>query len=276
MVRALTRNRASDRAERGVAFVARWGLASIGVSYLLVAGIAMKLALVGGGESADREGALARIAQTGWGKPVLVVIALGFAGYAAWRFVLAVTGENVENDEDKHSVKRVGYAARGVFYAVLTFLTLRLVVVGPGAKTAGGSGEEQQQASTVFHWSGGRWLILGLGACFAAAAAFNVYRAISRSYKDQLKTWQIPKGRERVVTAITAFGLVSRATVFGIIGWFLIRTAVEHDPKKAIGLDGALRVLGGQSYGRIILAIVALGLLAYAAFRFVEARYRTV
>lgn len=274
--RALSGRRASARGKRGVEFVARWGLLSIGVSYLLVAGIAMKLAFAGGGESADREGALARIAQTGWGKPVLVLVAIGFAGYAAWRFVLAATGENVEDDDEKHPIKRIGYVARGLFYSGLTFVTLRLAVAGPGGKQTGGNGEERQQASTVFQWPGGQWLIAGAGLGFVAAAIFNVYRAISGSYKDQLKTWEIPKGRERVVTAVTAFGLVSRAAVFGIIGWFLIRTAVDHDPKKAIGLDGALRVMAGESDGRVLLTVVALGLASYAAFRFVEARYRTV
>lgn len=276
LTRVLTGDPDADRGRRAVEILARWGLLAIGVSYLMVAGIALKLALAGGGEAADREGALARVAQSGWGVPVLIAIAVGFGGYAAWRIVLAVTGENVENDEDKHPIKRVGYAARGLMYAGLTFLTLRLAFGGGGGQTQGGSGEEQQQAQTVFDWPGGRWIIAAIGLGFVAAALFNAYRAISRSYKDDLKTFQIPDDKERVVTGVVGFGLFARMLIFGTIGWFLVRAAVEHDPDKAIGLDGALRVLSGQGYGRILLGAVALGLVAYAAFRFIEARYRTV
>lgn len=276
LARVLTGDPGADRTHRAVEVLARWGLLAIGVSYLLVAGISMKLAIAGGGEAADREGALARIAQTGWGVPVLVAIAAGFGGYAAWRLVLAVTGENVENDEDKNPLKRVGYAARGLLYAGLTVVTLRLAFNGGGGQAQGGSGEEQQQAQTVFAWPGGRWIIAGIGFGFVAAAIFNAYRAIARSYKDDLKTFEIPDGKERIVTGVVAFGLFARTAIFGTIGWFLVRAAVEHDPKKAIGLDGALRVLSGQGYGRVLLGVVALGLVAYAAFRFIEARYRTV
>ncbi|HVL90230.1 MAG TPA: DUF1206 domain-containing protein [Actinomycetota bacterium] len=272
----LTRGSASDRGRRAVEILARWGLAAIGVSYLLVAGISLKLAISGSGQASDREGALARIAQTGWGVPALIVIAIGFAGYAAWRLVLAITGENVENDDDKHPLKRVGYAARGLLYAVLTFVTLEMAFGGSGGSTGGGSGEEKQQASTVLGWPGGRWIIAGIGLAFVAGAIFNAYRAVSRSYKDDLKTFEMPDDKERVVTAVTAFGLFARMTVFGIIGWFLLRAAVEHNPDKAVGLDGALQALAGEAYGRVLLAVVALGLVAYAAFRFIEARYRTV
>ena len=47
-------------------------------------------------------------------------------------------------------------------------------------------------------------------------------------------------------------------------------------PKEAIGLDGALQKVIQASYGTVLLAIVAVGLLCYALFCFAEARYRRV
>ena len=55
-----------------------------------------------------------------------------------------------------------------------------------------------------------------------------------------------------------------------------MRAAWQFDPKEAIGLDGALAKLAHQSYGHVLLGAAALGLLAYALFSFVEARYREV
>ena len=41
------------------------------------------------------------------------------------------------------------------------------------------------------------------------------------------------------------------------------------------GLDGALQTLAQQPYGKILLGIVALGLVAYAIYMIVQSRYRS-
>jgi hypothetical protein len=71
-------------------------------------------------------------------------------------------------------------------------------------------------------------------------------------------------------------GHAARAVVFGLIGIFLLRAAWQFDPNEAIGLDGALRKLAQQRYGDLWLGLAAAGLLAYALYCFVEARYRRV
>ena len=73
-----------------------------------------------------------------------------------------------------------------------------------------------------------------------------------------------------------ALGHVARGVVFGLIGIFVIKAALEYDPKEAIGLDGALQKLAHQSYGPWLLGLTAAGLLAYAAYCFADARYRRV
>ncbi|MDX6484418.1 MAG: hypothetical protein QOE95_2189, partial [Gaiellaceae bacterium] len=44
--------------------------------------------------------------------------------------------------------------------------------------------------------------------------------------------------------------------------------------EEAQGLAGALRALEQQPYGPYVLGAVALGLVAYGLYMFVEARYR--
>ena len=75
---------------------------------------------------------------------------------------------------------------------------------------------------------------------------------------------------------MSSVGLLARFVVFSLIGAFLVRAAYEYDPQEAIGLDGALRKIVQASYGPVLLGIVAVGLLCYAFFCFVEARYRRV
>jgi hypothetical protein len=64
--------------------------------------------------------------------------------------------------------------------------------------------------------------------------------------------------------------------VFTIIGVFLGKAAIEYDPNEAVGIDGALLKLVEQPYGRVLLGLVAAGLVAYALYCLVEARYREI
>jgi hypothetical protein len=49
---------------------------------------------------------------------------------------------------------------------------------------------------------------------------------------------------------------------------------VTFDPDKAKGLDEALKTLAGQPFGEVLLLVAVAGLLSFAAWSFVEARYR--
>ena len=57
------------------------------------------------------------------------------------------------------------------------------------------------------------------------------------------------------------------AAAFGIgvlvVGWFLVRAAVKHDPNEPIGLDQSLRALADQSLGVVLIWIAVAGLAAY-------------
>lgn len=77
-------------------------------------------------------------------------------------------------------------------------------------------------------------------------------------------------------TRLGVAGLLARMVVFGLVGAFLIKAAVEYDPSNAIGIDGALQKLVHQSYGPWLLGVTAAGLIAYGLFCLVEARYREV
>ena len=81
---------------------------------------------------------------------------------------------------------------------------------------------------------------------------------------------------EAVATGVGIIGLLARAVVFCLIGLFLVRAAWEYDPKQARGLDGALLELAQRPYGGFLLGAVAVGLLAYALYCFVQARYRRI
>ena len=71
-------------------------------------------------------------------------------------------------------------------------------------------------------------------------------------------------------------GYAARGVVFVVIGAFLVVAAYQSDPSEARGLGGALLALQGQPFGRALFGLVALGLAAFGAFGFLEARYRRI
>ena len=51
---------------------------------------------------------------------------------------------------------------------------------------------------------------------------------------------------------------------------------MNYDPEKARGLDAALQTLREQSYGPLLLALIALGIAAFGVYCFLQSRYRKV
>jgi hypothetical protein len=56
----------------------------------------------------------------------------------------------------------------------------------------------------------------------------------------------------------------------------LIKAAIDYNPNKAVGLDGALAKIAHASYGPVLLGIVAAGLIAFGLYSLSDARYRRI
>jgi hypothetical protein len=266
-------------AERGggwYAALARTGLVAKGVSFAIVGVLALKLALGDGGKATSRQGALHSLAGSSFGKVLLVLLAIGFASYALWRFVQAFAEreeEGGEKGEAKKWGKRAGYIGRGLIYAALTFSTVKILAGSGGGQSQ--NAKAHKTTAVVLSWPAGTWIVGIAGAVVIGVGLWNLYRGVARKFEDRWKssmshtarTWG---GRAGVV------GHVARAVVFALIGVFVIKAAVDYNPKDAIGLDGALQKLAQASYGPYLLGLTAVGLIGYGLYCLVDARYRDV
>ncbi|HET7648408.1 MAG TPA: DUF1206 domain-containing protein [Gaiellaceae bacterium] len=256
------------------AVVARVGLVAKGISYCLVGALAVKVAVGAGGEATSRAGALETLAHHAFGRVVLAALVGGFAAYALWRFVQAYAEEPDEDDSAaKAWGKRAGYAGRGLVYCGLAYSALRILL----------GGEEQSQdarahhsAAVVLSWPAGTWLVGAAGVVLIGVALWNLYRGVSRKFEDKWRLDKLSPAVRRWGSRAGLAGHVARFVVFGLIGVFVIRAAVDYSPQDAIGLDGALEKLARAPYGPWLLGLTATGLVAYGAFCFVDARLRDV
>jgi len=71
-------------------------------------------------------------------------------------------------------------------------------------------------------------------------------------------------------------GIPARALAFAPVGVFLTIAAVRSDPRRANGLDALLLELARTDWGRVAVALMAAGLAVFAAYSFLEARYRQI
>jgi hypothetical protein len=249
--------------------LARVGLVAKGISYGLVGVLALKLALGSGGDATSRTGALKQVAQQPFGEVVLIALAAGFAAYALWRLI---EGFAAPGDDKKKWSKRLGGIGRAAIYAALTFSALKIVI------GAGGGGSQNQQAhktaAVVLAWPAGTWLVGVAGAVLVGVGLFQFWRAFSRNFEER---WRgMGRDARRWFVPLGIAGHVARGIVFGLIGVFVIKAAVDYNPKDAIGLDGALQKLAHASYGPWLLGLTAAGVVCYALYCFVDARYRDV
>jgi hypothetical protein len=255
-----------------VEWLGRIGLAAKGGSYAIVAILAIKVALEDEGRTRDRPGALRALADEPFGRTLLIALAAGFAAYALWRFAQAFLDRDHEGHGLKGGGKRLSYLGRGAIYAGL-FLSTMSVLLGDG----GGSANEEDRATAgVLEVPAGRWLVIAIGLAVGAVGLYNGYRAVTRKFEKKLRLDELGRGARRAVTAVGVLGHLARCAVFSIIGWFLVRAALDYDPKEAVGLDGALAKLAQQPYGDWLLFTVAAGILAYGVYAAVESRYRRV
>lgn len=242
----------------------QFGVAAIGIVYLLLAWISLQVAFGGGsGKSADNSGALAELAGKPFGKVLLAVMAVGLFAFAVWQVVLAAVG--FERAKDKElAFKRASAAGKAVIGVALGVQALKLVLGG------GGQSSSQKQAD----WTGkllgapaGRVLVVLLGLAVIGFAGYLIYTGWTKKFLERLEG----HSSEQIVR-LGQFGWVARGVAFGMLGILIVIAGVKSQPEKARGLDAALKTLAAQPFGKWILTAVALGFAAYAVFQLVTAR----
>jgi hypothetical protein len=263
--------RAATKAEnsRPLEWLARLGLVSRGVIWLVVGVLALRIA-TGDNTRADRNGALQAIADKPLGKPLLVVLVVGFLGYGCWRLLEAAVGHRDADEGRDRLLKRLVSLARGVLYLGFAYSTVRFLTTGSS------NDKTKPLTARLMSHTGGRPLVFIVGAAIVIGGLTIAVRAFKQKFADKLDCAKMPDWLERATKVIGTAGLTSRGAVFTMIGAFLIDAAVTFDPNKAKGLDATLKTVAAEAYGRGLLMLAGLGLVAFSLWSFLEARYRKI
>lgn len=263
---------AAQSAQPWMERLARLGYATEGAVYSLIGLLAAGAAFGTGGRATGQHGALEVVAGSPFGGILLSLIAVGFLGYALWRSVQAIADPDREGTDVKALGKRVGYGASALIYAGLAFSAVGLVF--GSASQEGGTPDDW--TALLLSWPLGQVLVVGVGIAVIGVGLRELYQAYKARFLEYLKLDEMG-GRVRKWTERWGrLGVAARGIVFGVVGTFLIRAALEYDPQEARGLGGALQTLAQQPLGPWLLGAVALGLIAYGLFMLSVARYRYI
>lgn len=252
---------------------ARAGYAAKGVVYLIVGLLAAQAAL-GRGAVGDSGDAFDVILRQPLGRALLGLVALGLVCYVGWRLVTAIADTEDKGNEPKGLALRAAYAGRALLYAGLALEAARLAMGGGGS---GGSGDQSAE-----HWSarllevpGGGVLLALVGAGIAAYGAYQFVRAASPGVRKHLDLSSLDADSAHWAVRTSRFGIAARGAIFLMIGWLVAKAALSDRAEQAGSTGDALRAFQtGQSPW--VLGVVALGLVAYALYQFLNARYRVV
>ncbi|MFP4091360.1 MAG: DUF1206 domain-containing protein [Cyclobacteriaceae bacterium] len=78
------------------------------------------------------------------------------------------------------------------------------------------------------------------------------------------------KDTDESVKKFARFGMFAKGTVYIILGVLTAMAAFSVGGGKTTGKSGALEFIYGQPFGRILLGLVAFGLLCYAIWRLIQ------
>jgi hypothetical protein len=160
-----------ERAARGAAReaapwverLARAGYATRGIVYLVIAFMAARAALERTAPGGQRE-ALGEVERQPGGDWLLILLAIGFAGFALWRFVQAARDPEGKGTDGKGIANRIRYAVSGVLHGGFALTAYRM---GRGGSGGGGS------------WYSSTLSPMGRTAVGAAALGFRATAPIS-------------------------------------------------------------------------------------------------
>src|SRR3954447_18872044 len=169
--------------------LARVGLLAYGVVHLLVAWLALQLAWFGGGgQSADQSGAMATVADSPVGKPLLWLIAVGLVALAVWQAAEVLrwrSGWSASGKARTKALQRSGGAlVKAAVYIGLAVLAITFA-------TGGGKSSSQQQQDTtagVLGWPGGQFLVGAAGLVLVGVGVWHVTKGVTTSFLKEIDT----------------------------------------------------------------------------------------
>ena len=237
----------------------RVGFAARGLVYGLIGWLALR-----NGRTED-PGGIFDYLESGIGKLLLAVMALGFLFYSVWRLLDAWIDPEGRGDSAKGIGVRLAGAGSGLIH--LGFAGAAALQVMDSGNGGGGSAGEEG-ARTALSLPGGSALLYGVAAALVWVAAAQFAKAWTLSFMRHLEgegsayRWLCWLGRA---------GYATRGAIFLVMAWLFFGAARHHSAREAGGVADVM-----SSLPPMLQMAVACGLILFGLFSLAEGRYRRI
>ncbi|MFD1095858.1 DUF1206 domain-containing protein [Salegentibacter chungangensis] len=250
--------------------VARTGYVAKGIVYGITGVLTFLAAFNMGGQKAGKLQVMDFLEKQPFGNVLLVLIAIGLLCYVVWRFIQSFQDPEHIGEDTKGKIKRVAFFISGLIYlGIAGYAVMQLLNTG---SSSGGSGGPM---SSILTGSAGVYIFAIIGISLAGTAIYQIRRALTGKYLKNFDYKSISEEKRRKTIKNTGYlGHIARGIIFGILSFFFIRAAIHSDTNDIKSTADAFSFLQDSSYGSWLMGIVAAGLVCYAIYVFMVARYR--
>jgi hypothetical protein len=244
--------------------IARIGLVSKGIVYLLLGLLAFMAAFeIGGqqGAGTTQKNVFDFVKKAPGGMGLLALLCAGLFCYSLWRGIQAFGRE-------LKWTKRLRYLFSGLAYLSAAYTALRIVL-----HTYRNNGNQNQHlAGQILQTTYGKWLLGALALVVAATGIYQIWYGLSEKYKKHVQGLGAEAPGSYLLYS-GKIGYAARGTVWLIVSYLLLKAALHANAAEAGGSGKALRFIEQVHYGSILLGAIGFGLMAYGLFNFIRARY---
>lgn len=244
--------------------IMRAGYAGRALVYVVVAGFSL-WSIAQGGQAEGTKSVMEQLRGNGW--PVLLLIALGMMAYAIWRLIDSFADLEAYGGDAKGVIARIGMLVTGLVHLGIGILAASALI---GRSSSGGGG--QGLLSSLMQMPAGLWIVGIAGVLTLCTSVYYFKKGFAEDYRNHLRASSFTTRWNTVLKV----GVIAQGVVVGIIGLLIIYAALQADPSQAGGLGQAFEWLRSQAYGRILVIVLCIGLLAFAIFCAVNACFRIV
>jgi hypothetical protein len=244
--------RARDEEQALPSALARFGFLSRGIVYVLIGGIAARVAILQRGRATGPAGALARILTGSGGRLLLWIVVAGLFAFVLFRVVQGV-----------RTRKRLSRAFS--FMSALGGLVLAIAAVRVLLQFRSGADEAalRELAAPLVSHTWGR-LGLGLGGAIAiVVGGAEAVRAVLGRLPADFTAAIMARVQRKWTSVLTRVGMLAHGIVVAIIGTSVCRAGLDESARTLGGTGTALRTLRHFGPGPVLFGLVAVGLIAY-------------
>jgi hypothetical protein len=113
----------------------------------------------------------------------------------------------------------------------------------------------------------GRVLIVIVGLVIIGIGVRQISKAVTKKFTEDLTI-----GASDTTILLGRIGYAAKGIAFVIVGALFAWASISYDPKKAGGLDTALREIKDQPFGSVLLTLMAVGIACFGVYCFAWSR----